>query len=85
MHIDDEIPKNCFNADEAKARNCSQSKTGGLALLLHLKIYAKVMITSNIDIPNRLVNKQLGVVKQFMFQQGKGTKIYLKLDYHKGG
>ena len=85
IHAEDEIPKNCVNADILQARNCSQSETGGLALLLHLKIDARVMITSNIDIPNRLINGQLGIVKHFKFEQHKVTTIYLKLDDHKAG
>ena len=56
MHAEDVIPKSCSNADIAEARNRSQSETGGLALLLRLKIDARVMITANIDIPNRLIN-----------------------------
>ena len=40
---------------------CSQSETGGLALLLRLKIDAKVMITADIYLPNRLMHDQLGV------------------------
>ena len=80
-----EFQKNCSNADIAEARNCSQSETGGIALLLHLIIDFRVMITVNIDIPNRLINGQLGIVKQIKFEQGKITKIYLKLDNHKAG
>ena len=39
----------------------SQSETGGLALLLRLKIDAKVMITADIYLPNRLINDQHGI------------------------
>ena len=84
-HAEDEIPRKCSNADIADARNRSQSETGGLALLLHLKIGARVIITVNIDIPNRLINGQLGIVKHFKFEQGRVTTIYLKLHDHKAG
>ena len=67
IHVEDKIPKNCSNADIAEARNRSQSETGGLALLLHVKTDASVMITAKIDIPNRLINGQLGIVKHFKF------------------
>ena len=85
VHAEDEIPKKCSNADIADARNRSPSEIGGPALLLHLKIDARVMITANIDIPNRLKNGQLGIVKHFKFEQGKVTTIYLNLDDHKAG
>ena len=85
IHAEDEIPKNCSNADIAEARIRSQSETGGLALLLHLKIVARVMITANLDIPDRLINGQLGIVKHVKFEHGKVTTIYLKLDDHKAG
>ena len=63
IHAKDAIPKNCSNTDIVEAKNRSQSKTGGLALLLCLEIDARVIITVNIDIPNRLINGQLGIVK----------------------
>ena len=43
------------------------------------------MITANIDIPNRMINGHLVLVNQLIFEQGKVTTIYLKLDYHKAG
>ena len=43
-----------------RMKYCSRSETGGLALLLRLKIDAKVMITADIYLPNRLINDQLG-------------------------
>ena len=64
IHADDEIPKNCSNADTAKAKNRSQSETGGLTLLLLSKIDVRYMFTVTIDIPNRLINVQFGKVKQ---------------------
>ena len=50
IHVENEIPKDCSNVDIAKARNRSQWETGGLALPLHLKIDARVVITATIDI-----------------------------------
>ena len=32
IHAEDEIPKNCSNADTGKTRNRSQSETGGSSL-----------------------------------------------------
>lgn len=42
--------------------NRNQSSTAGLAQLLHIKINAKVMLTVNIDVKDRLVNGKLGTV-----------------------
>ena len=50
------ISKHCSNANVAEARNRSHSETGCPALSLRLKTDARVMITANIDITNRLVN-----------------------------
>ena len=50
IHAEDEIPKTCSSGDIAKAKNRSQSKTGGPALLLRLKVDVMVTITANIDI-----------------------------------
>lgn len=38
----DDLPKNCRNVDIAEARNRRQSETGGLALLLQLKVRARM-------------------------------------------
>ena len=85
IHAEDVIPKNCRNADVIQARNRSQSESGGLAFLLELKVDARVMITSNIDISDRLINGQLGVVKHLKLKHDKVTTIYLKLDDDKAG
>ena len=39
-----------------------QTNTGGLAKLLKLKIGAKLMLAVNIDIQDRLVNGQTGII-----------------------
>ena len=85
IHAEDDIPKNCRNADIIEAQNRRQSETGGLALLLELKVNARVMITSNIDLSDRLINGQVGTVKHFKIKQNKVTTIYLKLDDDKAG
>lgn len=81
----DDIPKNCKVADIEEAQNRRQSETGGLALLLHVKVEARVMITTNIDISDRLINGQLGTVKQFKTQNGKVQVIYIEMDDNKAG
>ena len=55
--------KNRKFSDIFEIQNRKQSDTGGLALLLKVKIDTRVMITTNIDVSDRLVNEQLGTVK----------------------
>ena len=38
----------------------NQMKTGGLARILQLNVNARVMLTSNIDVPDKLSNGQIG-------------------------
>ena len=85
IQAEDELPKNCRNSDIIEAQNRRQSETGGLALLLDLKVDARVMITTNIDITDRLINGEVGTVKHFKIIQDKITTIYLKLDDNKAG
>ena len=69
IYVEDEIRRHSSNADIAEAGNASQSQTSGLALLLCLILDVMVMITANIDIPNRLTNGQLDIVKLIKFEQ----------------
>ena len=68
IFTENEIPKNCSKADIVEARNRRHSETAGLALLLRLKIYVRVMISANVGIPNRLINGNVGIVKQLKFK-----------------
>ena len=66
---DDKIPDNCkyqLTLIEA-AQNQKPTNTGGLAKLLKLKIREKVMLTVNIDIPDRLINGQTGNIRHTEF------------------
>ena len=42
---------------------CKPSDTGGLVKCLKLKLEAKVMLTVNIGIQDRLIDGQIGVLK----------------------
>ena len=68
-----------------KARSQNGSKTGGLERELHLKQGAKVMLTENIDIADRLTNGQLGTVTGFKFHQNSQTiaSVYVKFQDNK--
>ena len=64
---------------------CTQSKTGGFALNLIIKKDARIMLTSNIDIADRLGNVQLGTVIDFQCPEGTFTKICVKFDDFNAG
>ena len=82
----DEIPKNVSQAQINRVLNKNQSETGGLATTLMLKVNARVMLTSNIDIEDRLINGQIGTVKKIVLNtQNNVTKIYVKFDDSKAG
>ena len=61
----DGIPDNCKYplALLQSAQNQKQTNAGGLAKLLKLKIGAKVMLAVNIDIQDRLINGQTGIIR----------------------
>ena len=68
------------------AQNRKQSETGGLALQLKLKIDARVMLTMNVDIEDRLINGQVGTVNHFRKNQhNQITIVYVKFDDEKAG
>ena len=81
------IPDNCkylLTLIQA-AQNQKQTNTGGLAKLLKLKIGAKVMLTVNMDISDRLINGQTGIIRNIEFAQGNVHKIYVKFSDEQAG
>ena len=59
------------------AHNQKQTKTGGLAKLIKLKIGKKAILTVNIDIQDLLINGQTGTIKHIEFAQGSICKVYV--------
>ena len=76
----DDIPKNCSMKDVLEAQNRKQSNTGGLAVLLKVKVNARVMVTTNVDLSDRLINGQIGTVKYFGLNQNEVDTIYIAFD-----
>ena len=81
----DKIPPNISESQVQKALNCSVSEAGGLSKVLILKKYASVMITTNIDIQDRLINGQMGTVSDFYPNNNSVTTIFVKLDDQTAG
>ena len=73
----DKIPRDVPDTLVQNALNRKQSETGGLAHILKIKVGAKVMLTSNIDINDRLINGQIGTVHNIVTRSGTVTKIYI--------
>ena len=63
----------------------SSSTTASLSSLLKLKKGVRVMVTSNIDLADRLINGQFGVVFDFAYIDSSLTKVYVKLHDQNAG
>ena len=61
------------------------SDGGNLAYTLQLKIHAKVMLAANIDITDRLINGQIGLVRSFQMQKGNIIKVYVEFNDKRAG
>ena len=72
IEADDKIPDNCRYALATiqAAQNQKQTNTGGLAKFLKLEVGAKVMLTVNLDIQDRLINVHTGNTSYSEFAQG---------------
>ena len=80
MEAIDDYPENISWDLKSTFKQLGSDKTGGLAQTLELKKEARVMVTTNIDISDRLINGQLGSVFDFEYSGANITRIYLKLD-----
>ena len=67
------------------AQNQSQTNTGRLAKFLKLKICAKVLLTVNIDIQDRLINGQTRIIKHKTFAQSSAREVYVKFSDEQAG
>ena len=78
----DQYPSNVSRDAIEKVLSKGRSFTGGLDFEIHIKESARVMLTSNIDISDRLINGQLGTVAKISVNEisGKPSIIYVKFD-----
>ena len=63
----------------------SSNTTAGLSSLLKLEKGVRIMITSNINLADSLINDQFGVVFDFPYIDSSVTKVYVKLDDQNAG
>ena len=75
-----EIPKNCSISDISEVQNRKKSETSGLVTLVEWKVKARVIITPNTDISDRLINGEIGTANHIEKKENEVCTIYLALD-----
>jgi len=81
----DQIPNSVPNHVYDRILNMSQSQTKGLIFCLKIKIGARVMLTSNVDISDNLINGQIGTVLHVDYNNNKVKTIFIEFDDPKAG
>ncbi|XP_028404822.1 uncharacterized protein LOC114527391 [Dendronephthya gigantea] len=78
----DQFPPNVKKQDIDRVLARKRSETGGLDLEIHIKQGARVMLTTNISIADRLINGQMGTVFKVDVNpiNRKPTVLYIKFD-----
>ena len=82
LQATDQYPQNVSRYEIDRVLSKGRSATGGLDFEINIKESARVMLTSNVDISDRLVNGQLGNVARILLNEisGKPTTVYVKFD-----
>ena len=83
----DEIPKGTVLSQSQiyAIKQRKMSETGNLESQLKLNIGAQVMLTSNLDIDDRLVNGLVGTVKQIKYKNNEVSIVYVKFNDNNAG
>ena len=83
----DEIPKDIVLPQSQIDANkqTKMSETGNLESQLKLKIGAQVMLTSNLDIHDRLVNSLVGTFKQIKYKNNEVSIVYMEFNNNNAG
>ena len=77
--VKDDIPEKCSMSIVLEVQNQKQCDTGALAMLLRVKINARVMFATNVDLSDRLINGKIGTVKYFAIDHKEVETITLPL------
>ena len=85
VEASDLFPDTILIHSRASVSSRSCSATAGLPLCLKFEKGARVMITSNIDLSDPLINGKLGIVFDFGCVNSPLPEVYLKLDDEKAG
>ena len=83
----DQYPNNVSRHEIEKVLSKGHSYTGGLDLEVSIKEGARVMLTNNVDISDRLINGQLGTVARILMNEvtQKPTIVYIKFEEEDAG
>jgi len=83
----DQYPKNVSRHEIERVLSKGCSYTDGLDLEVSIKEGARVMLTNNVDISDRLINGQLGTVAGILVNEvtQKPTILYVKFDDEDAG
>ena len=86
IHAMDIVPKNVLASTLNKVLSRSQMETWGLARVFEVKVKAKIMLTCNIDILDKLRNGPIGTVFHIKVDNNhRVSKIYVKFDDETAG
>ncbi|XP_028405231.1 ATP-dependent DNA helicase PIF1-like [Dendronephthya gigantea] len=82
LRAKDQYPPNVRKQDIDRVLARGRSETGGLDYEIHIKEGARVMLTTNICIADRLINGQMGTVVSVQGNQttNNPTVLYIKFD-----
>ena len=82
----DQYPKNVNKQEIDRVLARGRSETGGLDFEIQMKEGARIMLTTNINIQDRLINGQMGtIVKIQVNETNKPTILYIKFDDENAG
>ena len=87
LRATDQYPSNVTKQDIDKVLSRGRSETGGLEFEVKIKEGARVMLTTNINIADRLINGQMGTVVKIDVNKKtqKPTVVYIKFDDNEAG
>ena len=87
LRATDQYPANVSEQEIENLLGRQRSETGGLDFEISVKETARVMLTTNIDIADRLINGQLGTIMRINVSPitQNPTIIYIKFDDSKAG
>ena len=81
VKANDKYAANIRKQDIDRVLQRNRSETGGLDYEIHVKEGARVMLTANISISDRLINGQMGTIfKIAVDNTGKPSVLYIKFD-----
>ena len=83
----DQYPAKASVHDINKALERGRCANGGLDYKIDLKKGARVMLTTNLDVENRLINAQIGTIVKIKINavSGKPDVIYVEFDDQNAG